>query len=309
MQTQAGGAVLVTGASTGIGRAAALRLARAGRRVFAGVRREADAEGLRAEAVEGLRPLMLEVTDSASIEAARRQVELEVGGTGLAGVVSNAGVTAGGPIEFVKLSELRRVFEVNTIGAVAVTQAFLPLVRRARGRVVLVSSIGGRYAGPIVGPYAASKFALEALGDALRVELRPWGIPVSIVEPGAIRTQIFEKSRKLADEILADLPTEGRERYETTARAVIDRFNRFERQALPPDRVARAIEHALHAARPKTRYLVGPDARVQALLAWALPDRARDWVTVRLYGIPHRQVGPRPRSADAGGDPAERSRR
>lgn len=278
--------VVVTGASTGIGRAAALRLARAGWRVFAGVRREHDAEALRREGMAGLEPIALEVTDGASIAAAVRAVEAAMGGAGLAGLVNNAGVTNGGPVECVELDELRRCFEVNTLGPVAVTQAFLPLVRRARGRIVFVSSIGGRVALPIVGPYDASKFALEALADALRMELRPWGVAVSIVEPGAIATAIFEKSRKLADEIVARMPAEARERYEAAARNVVEVFNGFERQALPADRAAAVIERALTARRPRARYLVGNDARVQALLGWLLPDRIFDAVRVRLAGLP-----------------------
>jgi NAD(P)-dependent dehydrogenase (short-subunit alcohol dehydrogenase family) len=280
------GAVVITGASTGIGRAAALRLARAGFRVFAGVRRESDAESLRREGLPGLAPVALEVSDPASISAAAKTVEDAVGSAGLAGLVNNAGVTNGGPIEYVELDELRRVLEINTIGPVAVTQAFMPLLRRARGRIVFVSSIGGRVSGPIIGPYGASKFALEALADALRMELRPWGMQVSVIEPGAIKTEIFAKARKLADEIVERLSPEARERYEEAARKVVDTFSGLERQALPADRAAQAIEHALTAARPKTRYLVGRDARAQALLARLLPDRWLDAVRVRFYGLP-----------------------
>jgi NAD(P)-dependent dehydrogenase (short-subunit alcohol dehydrogenase family) len=151
---------------------------------------------------------------------------------------------------------------------------------------VFVSSIGGRVSGPIIGPYSASKFALESLADALRMEMRPWGIEVAVVEPGAIKTEIFAKARELAEQIVARLSPEARERYEEAARGVVDTFNGLERQALPADRAARAIEHALTARRPKTRYLVGPDARVQAVLAWLLPDRALDAVRVRLYKLP-----------------------
>ncbi len=278
-------AFVVTGASTGIGRATSLRLARAGHDVFAGVRRDADAEGLRAEGLAGLRPVRLDVTDAASIRAASEEVAAATKERGLAGLVNNAGITTGGPIEYLDLGELRRVLEVNTIGPVAVTQAFLPLVRKGKGRIVFVTSIGGIFAAPIIGPYAASKFALEALGDSLRVELRPFGIGVSMVEPGAVATEIFAKSRRLADEIIGRGPDEGRERYEAMARAVVDRFDGSERQALPPDRVARKIEHALLSARPKTRYLVGADARVIALLSRILPDRWRDALVVRLFGL------------------------
>jgi NAD(P)-dependent dehydrogenase (short-subunit alcohol dehydrogenase family) len=279
-------AFVVTGASTGIGRATALRLARAGHEVFAGVRRDADAESLRAEGLAGVRPVRLDVTDAASIRATAEEVTGAVQGRGLAGLVNNAGVTTGGPLEYVDLAELRRVLEVNTIGPVAVTQAFLPLVRAGRGRIVFVTSIGGIFAAPIIGPYAASKHALEAIGDALRVELRPWGIGVSIVEPGAVATEIFAKSRTLADEIISGIGPEARERYEAAARAVVDRFNGFERSAIPADRVAERIEHALLARRPRARYLVGADARVLAFLSRIVPTPWRDALVERVFGLP-----------------------
>lgn len=285
------GPIVITGCSTGIGRETALRLACAGHRVFAGVRREADAEALRAECVAGLEPVLLEVTDAASIEAAAKQVASALGEAGLAGLVNNAGITTGGPLEYVDLDELRRVLEVNTIAPVAVTQAFLPLLRRARGRVVLVTSIGGRIATPIIAPYSASKFALEALGDALRVELAPWGMHVAIVEPGAIATAIFGKGRSLAEQLMPSLSEEGKRRYAGMIRAVLDAFNAMEARANPPERAARAIEHALTAARPRTRYLVGGDARAQAWIA-RLPDRARDRVLALLLKLPgSREVG------------------
>jgi len=279
-------AVVITGASTGIGRATALHLARLGHRVFAGVRREADAEALRREGSERLSPLLMDVTDTASIEAAAETVAAEVGERGIGGLVNNAGIALGGPLEFLPLDELRRQLEVNTVGPVAVTQQFLPLVRRGRGRVVFVSSIGGRISNPIIGPYAASKFALEALADALRVELAPSGIHVAVIEPGAIKTAIFEKAGPYGDEALARLPDEGKRLYLAMGRAVLDSFAKMERTAVPPERVARAIEHALTAPRPKTRYLVGLDARVQALMVWLLPDRARDALLGRLMGLP-----------------------
>jgi|SRR5208283_5540376 len=277
--------VVITGTSTGIGRATALHLDRLGYRVFAGVRREADADGLRRESSERLAPVLLDVTDVGSIEAAAKTVSAEVGERGLAGLVNNAGIGLGGPLEFMPLDELRRQLEVNTIGPVAVTQQFLPLLRRGTGRIVFVSSIGGRFSQPIAGPYCASKFALEALADALRMELGPSHIHVSLIEPGAIKTMIFEKTVQYGDLTLAQLPEEGKRLYGKMAKAVLDFFAKMEGSAISPDRVARVIEHALTAARPKTRYLVGIDARTQALLAWLLPDRIRDALLGRLVGL------------------------
>jgi len=277
-------AVVITGASSGIGRATALHLAKLGHRVFAGVRNPADGAALEAASpqIAGLR---LDVADAASIDAAAQRVAAELGAAGLGGLVNNAGIALGGPIEFLSLDELRRQLEVNLIGPVAVTQAFLPLIRRGAGRIVLVSSIGGRIAQPIIGPYAASKFGLEAIGDALRQELRPSKLHVAVIEPGAIATRIFEKSRPYGDDVIAKLPEEGRRLYGAMGKAVLDAFSAMERSAIPPERVALAIEHALTSARPKTRYLVGPDARIQAVLAWLLPDRARDWVIARFLGL------------------------
>lgn len=279
------GFVVVTGASTGIGRATAIQLARKGFTVLAGVRREEDAASLRADGVAGLEPIFLDVTDAGSIAAAAESVAATVGERGLAGLVNNAGIALGGPIEFLPLDELRRQFEVNLVGPVAVTQAFLPLVRKASGRIVLVSSIAGRFTNPVVGPYVASKFALEAVADALRMELAASGVAVAVIQPGAIKTAIWDKSRPYSREMMAKLPEDGRRLYGKIAAAVIDVFRRVEKKAIPPERVADAIEHALTARRPKIRYLVGFDARIQALLVWLLPDRWKDAMTLRMLGV------------------------
>jgi NAD(P)-dependent dehydrogenase (short-subunit alcohol dehydrogenase family) len=278
--------VVVTGTSTGIGRATARRLDRLGYRVFAGVRGAADADRLRSESSERIAPILLDVTDIQSIEAAAQTVSVEVGERGLAGLVNNAGIGVVGPLEFVPLDELRRQLEVNTIGPVAVTQRFLPLVRQGTGRIVFVSSILGRISIPTDGLYPASKFALEALADALRMELAPSAIRVSVIEPGVTKTKIWEKVGRDGEIALARLPEEGRRLYGKMGRAVLDHFAKLERSGIAPERVADAIEHALTAARPRTRYLVGNDARVWALLAWMLPDRLRDAVVGRVMGLP-----------------------
>src|SRR3954454_3243317 len=192
--------VLVTGASTGIGRATALRLDGAGWQVFAGVRKEEDAASLRAEASERLSPLILDVTDAGQIAAAAEVIEREADG-GLDGLVNNAGVAVPGPLETVPLEDLRHQLEVNLVAYVAVTQAMLPQIRRAEGRVVFLSSIGGRIAFPFGGPYHASKFATEAIGDVSRKKLRPWGLRVSLVEPGSIDTPIWERGQRKGEEI------------------------------------------------------------------------------------------------------------
>ncbi len=259
--------VLVTGASSGIGEACALALARHGFHVLGGVRREEDAERLRAG---GVQPLTLDVTLSQQVEAAADAV-----GDELHGLVNNAGVALAAPLELVPLDELRRQLEVNVVGQVAVTQTLLPALRRGRGRIVLMGSIGGRSALPFLGPYAASKFALEAIADSLRLELRPFGIVVSIVEPGSIKTPIWTKGAARAEELRARFAVEGEELYG----AAIERFRKVALArglaGVDPDQVAKAVEHALTAERPRVRYLVGKDARLRRRLE-RLPVRLRD---------------------------------
>lgn len=273
-------AVVVTGASTGIGQACALRLDRMGFAVFAGVRKEADAEALRAKASDRLTPVSLDVTRPQDIEQAEGLVARAIGDEGMAGLVNNAGIAVGGPLEFLPLDALRHLLDVNLVGQVAVTQAFLPLLRRGSGRIVNIGSLSGVMALPFIGAYSASKFALEAVTDALRVELRPWGIHVSIVEAGGIETPIWNKSLATADEMMVTLPPQGRAWYGTVLAGLRERLGR--RRGLPADHVARVVVHALTAPRPKTRYVVGRGARSKILVWRLLPDRLRDWLITRL---------------------------
>src|SRR5918996_2317979 len=207
------GAVLVTGASTGIGEATARHLGERGHRVFAGVRKSSDGERLRAAGNGRVTPVELDVTDQSQIEEVVGAIAAEVESDGLLGVVNNAGIALGGPVEFLELDDWRRQFDVNVFGLLAVTKQVLPLIRKARGRIVLVGSIGGRLASPFLAPYSASKFALEAIADSLRVELHPFGIRVALIEPGAVKTEIWEKGRATADELEQELPPEALERY------------------------------------------------------------------------------------------------
>ncbi len=277
--------VLVTGASTGIGRATALRLDRDGWSVFAGVRREEDAESLRAAASGRLTPAMLDVTDPAQVAAAIETVGAAVGEGGLDGLVNNAGVAILGPLETIPLDDFRRQVEVNLTAQVAVSQALLPAIRRARGRIVFVSSIGGRMALPFGGPYHAAKFGLEAVADCLRQELRPWGIHVSAIEPGSIDTPIWERGERIADEVSARAPAAQEELYGETIERFRSAVRRTAERGIAPDKVAAAIAHALGARRPRTRYVVGADARGQALAARVLPDRVLDAVVRRVMRI------------------------
>jgi NAD(P)-dependent dehydrogenase (short-subunit alcohol dehydrogenase family) len=274
--------VLVTGSSTGIGRATALRLDRAGWRVFAGVRREEDAQSLRAEASDRLTSVMLDVTSAEQIAAAAELIGGELGGTGLDGLVNNAGVAIPSPLETIPIEELRHQIEVNLTGQVAVTQAVLPQIRGARGRIVFISSIGGRIAFPLSGAYHAAKFGLEAVGDVFRQELRRWGISVSIVEPGTIDTPIWHRGEQKADElehpVREELYGEAIASYRKVVRQLAER-------GIPPEKVAATIEAALSARRPKPRYLVGADAKVQARVKPFVPTRIFDRVIARVMNL------------------------
>ncbi|HEY5983508.1 MAG TPA: SDR family oxidoreductase [Anaerolineales bacterium] len=264
--------VVITGASTGIGRACALHMDTLGWQVFAGTRTESDAQSLRGDASERLQPLMLDVTDPHTIAEARAAVERFIGDTGLSGLVNNAGIAYGGPVELLELDELRRAFEVNFFGLIAVTQAFIPFLRRGRGRIVNMSSISGMIASPFLSPYSSSKWALEALSDALRVELHPWQIEVSVVQPGAIDTPIWSKGLHTANGILDRLPKERMAMYA----AEVERFEAgLQPHGIPPSSVARAVAHALTSSRPRTRYRVGRDATLVQFFQH-VPDRMRD---------------------------------
>lgn len=277
--------IVITGASTGIGKECALHLRARGFQVFSGVRRPADAEALRRESSGRLQPLFLDLTDPASIAAAARTVRESAGAAGLAGLVNNAGVAVGGPLEFIPLEALRRQLEVNVVGQIAVTQAFLPLIRAGGGRIVLIGSISGRLVSPLLGPYAASKFALRALADALRLELSPWSIHVSLIEPGNIRTPIWEKSLSQAEGLVQSLPERAHQLYGPFFDAVRRHVTRRAGSGIPGVHVVRAVEHALTAPRPKARYLVGRDARLLALLAAALPAPFLDRLILRRFKL------------------------
>ncbi len=275
-------AVLVTGASRGIGEACALRLARRGFQVFAGVRDPARGAELRARAGEAVTPVRLDVTAAASIAAARAELEGVLAGVGLAGLVNNAGVAVAGPLELMPPADLREQLEINVVGQLAVTQAFLPLLRLGRGRLVFMSSVSGFSSLPITGAYGASKHALEALAAALRLELRPWGIPVALVEPGIIATEIWDRSAAAAQARLGRADAAAAEPYRRVIEGARRRAVAAAARGLPPDAVARVVERALTGAHPRARYRVGRDARVRVLLERLLPTRLRDAVIARV---------------------------
>lgn len=286
MNQQTERSVVITGASSGIGRATALALAARGFRVFAGVRKERDGESLRAESAGRIVPLPLEVTDRDSVARAARAVSAEVGDRGLDGLVNNAGIATPAPIEYVSPEVLRRQFEVNVFGPISVVQAFLPLIRKARGRIVNVGSVGSHIAIPFGGPLCGSKAALTLLSDALRLELRSSGIHVSIIEPGAISTPAVDKTLGDAASIIDALPPEGAARYAAKLREFMRRGHARETKGSPPEVVAQAIHHALTARRPRLRYAVGRDARMLVTMPKLVPGRALDRIRLRMLGLP-----------------------
>ncbi|HEX2637646.1 MAG TPA: SDR family oxidoreductase [Gemmatimonadales bacterium] len=283
------GGVVITGTSSGIGRASALLLARSGFQVFAGVRKPGDGDALRNDAGDpgdSVVPIILDVTDGASIAAAAAQVTRRLDGGSLRGVVNVAGIGMAGPIEYVTPDELRGMFEVDVFGQVAVIQAFLPLIRRSRGRIVNISSVGAHIAMPFGGVLGAAKSALGILSDALRLELRPFGIRVSTIEPGAINTPAVEKTLGNVEARIAKLPPEGATRYGDMWRAFTRRAYAMERDGSPPEVVAPVVLQALTARNPRARYVVGKHARVLTTLARVLPDRELDAVRSRLFSLP-----------------------
>jgi len=275
------GGVVVTGASTGIGNACALHLDRIGFRVFAGVRRAEDAERLREQGSARLTPLTIDVTDAASIRQAADEVAAALGDEPLRGLVNNAGIAVSGPIEYLPIEEVRKQLEVNFIGQVAVTQAFLPLLRRARGRVVNIGSVGGEIALPFLSPYAASKHAIEGFSDSLRREVEPLGVLVSVVRPGAIQSSIWERGNTAADEVLAKVPPEALHVYGDAVRGARAAANQRAQEAIPAQEVADVVEQALTASKPKTRYVVGRTGKVMVALERWLPDRVFDRLVAR----------------------------
>jgi len=275
---------LVTGASSGIGRATALRLAAAGQHVYAGVRREADGAQLVRDATGGeITPVRLDVTQASQIAAAAAII----GGhaAGLDGLVNNAGYGLACPTELVPLDSFRRQLDVNVTGQLAVTQAMLPLLRRAAGRIVIVSTIGVRFNPPFAGPLDAAKAALTALADSLRQELAPWDIRVVLVEPASINSGAAGKVSRDAAAAMAAASPQGRALYQATFTSMLAVMNQREGHGSPPAAAAATITRALTVSRPRTMYLTGKDSRRLALLS-LLPTPVLDAAKRRVFGLP-----------------------
>ncbi len=286
--------IFITGTSTGIGRACAIRLARQGFRVFAGVRTEADAHSIEAAGTDtprGIRAVQIDVTDPSSIGGAVEKISGEVGAEGLTGLVNNAGICILGPAEFISLDKWRRQFDVNLFGYIAVTQAMLPLLRKFHAahrefgaRIVNIGSVSGEISTPLFGAYSASKFAVRALSDSLRIELRPEGIQVCLIIPGIIQSEIWRKERQSIAEINSD--AHARDLYGRLIDNVCGYVFGQVKNAIPADRVAAAVENCLTSDRPKHRTCVGKDAVMGSLARKLLPDRWLDYLVARQMKVP-----------------------
>jgi NAD(P)-dependent dehydrogenase (short-subunit alcohol dehydrogenase family) len=290
------GHVLITGTSTGIGRACALRLAQQGFAVWAGILNSQEADSIEqagAGAPVAIRSISLDVTDMASIRTAEAEIRSNVGDEGLFGLVNNAGICVVGPVEFISLEAWRRQLEVNFFGVIAVTQVMLPLLRvynaaheKHGSRIVNMGSITGEISTPLFGAYSASKFALRAMNDALRLELRPEGIHISLIVPGTIQSEIWRKEKECVAAIMAGSP--ARQRYG----ALIDNVSRYvfscAEQALPAERVADAVLRCFTSAKPRIQYRVGWEAQVGSRAKKFTPDRLFDFLLARKLGVPKR---------------------
>jgi len=279
------GSALITGASSGIGRACSLMLDRAGYQVFAGVRTIQAAEELASLASERLCPVILDITDPIQIRRACQMTDRHLEGKGLSALINNAGITLPGSIEFLSLDEFCGELEVNVIGHLAVTQAFMPAIRKAGGRIINVGSALGKFVMPLTGAYAASKFALEALTDALRRELLPSGIHVSLIAPGSVESAIWDKIDGEVARMEAGLPAEARERYGRTGNSISNLWKKAHYRAIPPEAVARVVLKILESSRPKPRYPVGPDAHFLTLVGRFVPDSLVDWVVDKILTL------------------------
>ena len=284
-------AILITGASTGIGKASAIDLSK-DFLVFAGVRKSEDEDAIRNLNNSNLIPVRLDVTDSESRLSAKNEIEKHLNGRPLYGLINNAGIAVGGPIETLPLNRFREQFEVNVFGALATTQMFLPAIRQSKGRVVNISSVSGLMTSPFMGPYCSSKFALEALSDALRRELMQYGVNVSVIEPGPIKTPIWEKSLARKEEFMEGCSEEARTLYEPMLVKFLESIDKVAKSAVEVDVVVEKMRHAMTSKKPKTRYLVGPQSSFVGIMRRFGPDRLMDKLMVSQIkkGKPARQI-------------------
>lgn len=278
--------VVITGASSGIGRASVARLIASGWRVFACVRKQPDAASLQLEFGASAIPVLMDITDRGTISEAADQISSQLSGRGLDGLVNVAGIGLVRPVESATLDELQRIFEINVFGQIAVTQALLPVLRRGCGRIVNIGTVGTHIALPFGALLNASKSAFTAFSNTLRLEMRPSGVRVSLIEPGAIKTPAVEKTLGDIETIVRNLPPETAARYGDALRTFARRGYAQEMKGSSPAVVADAVHHALTARRPRVRYVVGKHARLLVTLPKVLPAPILDALLLRLAGLP-----------------------
>lgn len=274
--------VVITGASSGIGRASVELMSQAGWQVFATVRKPADQDKLRSQNIV---PVLMDVEDPASISAAGQEIESQLGGSGLDGLVNCAGIGVARPVEYASLDDIRQIFEINVFGQIAVTQALSRLLRQNRGRIVNVTSIGVNIAIPFGGLLNSSKSAFAMLSDSLRLELRPFGVRVIAIEPGAIATPAVEKTLGDIEKVIENMPAEAQAQYGEMLRNFGQKAYAREKSGSPPEVVARAVHHALTSTRPRIRYRVGKHAKLLATLPKVLPESLLDLLRAEMFGL------------------------
>jgi NAD(P)-dependent dehydrogenase (short-subunit alcohol dehydrogenase family) len=282
---QGKGAIFVTGASTGIGRAAALQLDKLGYPVFASVRQKKDADDLHKAASEKLRPILMDVTDENSIARAKDEIAGALGGKGLWGLVNNAGISFRAPLEYTPMADFRRLYDANVFGLLAVTQAFLPLIRQSRGRIVNVSSLTSLWVTPFHGIYSSAKMAVNGISEALRMELMPFGVKVILMIYGGVQTELWDRVEKATTDLTSHFPPDFDQLYAARQRRAFEYFASAGRSGLLAQHAAEPIVHALTSPNPKRVYLAGPGARPASILTKLLPGRLKDRFIIKSMGL------------------------
>ena len=292
--------VVITGASSGIGWTSVARMRRGGWKVFATVRKESDRDKLRADFPENVYPVLMDVENEASIAAAARDIESQLAGRGLEGLVNVAGIGMVRPLEYASLKDVRQIFEINVFGQVAVTQALSSVLRKARGRIVNITSVGVNLAIPFGGLLNASKSAFAKISDTLRLEMQPFGVRVIAIEPGAISTPAVDKTLGDLEQVIRNLPPEAQTQYGALIRKMGRRGYQMEKSGSSPDVVAAAVHHALSASRPRIRYRVGKHATLLATLPKILPESLMDALLRKMLGLSDADERPSEKAAPIG---------
>ena len=282
---QGKGAIFVTGASTGIGRAAALQLDSLGYPVFASVRKKQDADDLQEAASEKLTPVLMDVTDENSIARARDEITGALGSRKLWGLVNNAGISFRAPLEYTPMADFRRLYDANVFGLLAVTQAFLPLIRQSRGRIVNVSSLTSLWVTPFHGIYSSAKMAVNGISEALRMELLPFGVKVILMIYGGVQTELWDRAEKTTTDLACHFPPDFHQLYAARQHRAFEYFATIGRKGLLPRDAVEPMVHALTAPNPKRVYLAGPGAKPASILSKLLPDSLKDRFKIKSMGL------------------------